>query len=553
MEAGTLDPTTQLPGLGAATLCEAFQATAAAFADGPALRAAGDAEAITWATYAERVRTIAGGLAALGVAHGDTVALMLSARPEFNLVDTAAVHLGAIPFSIYNTSPPEQVEHVLRNSGARVVITEPGHLDTILAVVDAGVTLDHLVLVEGEHEEATTLAALEASASADFDLEAAWRAVGPDDVATLIYTSGTTGPSKGVELTHGNLMFQWRALAESIPPVPGGRLMAYLPAAHIADRLVSHYQALVSGACVTSVADLRAAVPALTEVRPTCWVAVPRIWEKLKAALEAQGIVDPVAVPEEARAAIHERLGLDQATYVLSGAAPITVEVLEYFAGLGLHIIEGWGMTETAGVGTINPPHDIRIGTVGRVLPGMEARIAEDGELLLRGGNIMRGYRGQPEQTAEALDADGWMHTGDIAEIEDGYVRIVDRKKELIINAAGKNMSPANIEAKLKAAGPLIGQACVIGEARPYNVALLVLDPDAGAGLDPDDPEVLAKVTAEVAVANARLARVEQIKRFRLLADEWTPDSEELTPTMKLKRRPIAAKYAAEIEALYAP
>ncbi len=555
-----------LPGLAAARLCGAFQDTASAFADRPALRAEGAGVAITWRAYAERVRTIASGLRALGVQHGEAVALMLTPRPEFNLVDTAALHLGATPFSIYNTSPPEQVEHVVRNAGARVVVTDIAHLDTVLAIMDAGVPVEHVILVDGSHPEALTLAQVEAGADPSFDLEAAWRSVGPDDVATLIYTSGTTGAPKGVELTHGNLMFQWRALAEVIPPVPGGRLMAYLPAAHIADRLISHYQALVSGACVTSVADLRRAMAVLPEVRPTCWVAVPRIWEKLKAALESQGITDPRAVSAEEASALRRRLGLDQATYLLSGAAPITVEVLEYFAGLGLHICEGWGMTETAGVGTINPPEAIRIGSVGRVLAGMEARVADDGELLLRGGNIMRGYRGDPERTAEAIDPDGWLRTGDVAVIEDCYVRIVDRKKELIINAAGKNMSPANIEARLKAAHALIGQACVIGDARPYNVALLVLDPDAAAAWAAAngrsdasavalgaDPDVIAAVAEGVAAANARLSRVEQIKRFRLLTVDWVADSAELTPTMKLKRRGIAERYAGEIEALYAP
>jgi len=556
-----------MPGLQAATICEAFQRTVASFAQEPALRVAGSNSVVTWSDYAARVRTIAAGLASLGVGHGDAVALLLSARPEFNLVDTAAAHLGAVPFSIYNTSPPEQVEYVVRNSGARVIVTETGYLDTVLAVSDGGITFDRIVVVDGEHGETMTLAQLEAAGSPDFDFDAAWRAVSPDDALTLIYTSGTTGPPKGVELTHGNIMFQWRSLAQLIPPVPGGRLMAYLPAAHIADRLVSHYQGIVSGACITSVDDVRAAVGALAEVRPTTWVAVPRIWEKIKAALEAQGVTDPAALPAERKAAIRAGLGLDRTVYMLSGAAPIPVEVLEYFAALDMDVIEGWGMTETAGVGTINPPGAIRIGTVGRVLPGMEAQLAQDGELLLRGPNVMRAYRNDPRRTAEAIDPDGWMHTGDVAAIDDdGYVRIVDRKKELIINAAGKNMSPANIEARLKASSPLIGQACVIGDARPYNVALLVLDPDgaaawaAAAGREnasnaalAADPEVLAAVAAGVEAANRQLARVEQIKRFRLLATDWLPDSDELTPTMKLKRRPITAKYAEEIEALYAP
>jgi long-subunit acyl-CoA synthetase (AMP-forming) len=237
----------------------------------------------------------------------------------------------------------------------------------------------------------------------------------------------------------------------------------------------------------------------------------------------------------------------------MSGAAPTPVEVLEFYDALGIPICEVWGMSETACIATTNRPGATKYGSVGQVIDGVELRLEADGELLCRGATVMRGYRNRPDLTGEAIDADGWLHTGDVARIdEDGYVWIVDRKKELIINAAGKNMSPANIEAQLKSAGPLIGQACVIGDRRPYNVALLVLDPDAGAGLDPGDPAVSARVQAEVEEANARLSRVEQIKRFALLDAEWLPGGEELTPTMKLKRRPIAEKYAERIEALYA-
>ncbi len=236
----------------------------------------------------------------------------------------------------------------------------------------------------------------------------------------------------------------------------------------------------------------------------------------------------------------------------MSGAAPIPVEVLEYFLALGLPICELWGMSELSCCATINPTDDIRIGTVGVALPGVELRLADDGELLVRGETVMKGYRGMPDKTAETIDADGWLATGDIATIDDdGYVRIVDRKKELIINAAGKNMSPANIEQAIKSGSPLIGQAVCIGDARPYNVALIVLDPDVAAGRSADDPEVVAEVAAGVERANAKLSRVEQIKRYTLLSDDWLPGGDELTPTSKLKRKPIGAKYAAEIEALY--
>jgi len=281
---------------------------------------------------------------------------------------------------------------------------------------------------------------------------------------------------------------------------------------------------------------------AVREVHPTIFGAVPRVWEKTKAALEAGG------VPKEA---VKAALGLEQSERFVIGAAPTPVEVLEYFAAAGIVIQEVWGMSELSCVATMVPEDDPRFGTVGLPIPGVEVKLADDGELLVRGGIVMRGYRNQPEKTGEALDADGWLHTGDVAKIDDdGFVTIVDRKKELIINAAGKNMSPANIEAALKSAGPLIGQAVVIGDRRPYNVALLVLDPETG--LDPRNPEVLERVQSEVGAANDRLSRVEQIKRFALLDEEWLPGGDELTPTMKLKRKPINEKYAERIEGLYA-
>jgi long-chain acyl-CoA synthetase len=541
-----------LPGFGAATLCEAFQRSAAAFPDAVALREPGDEEGISWAAYAQRVRMVAAGLAKRGVGRGDTVALMLRNRPEFHIVDVAALHLGAVPFSIYNTSPPGQIEYLFSNARTRVLVTEPAFLEQVRAArVPA---LEHAVLVEGETTDAVTLDEIEAAGDPDFDFEGAWHAVDADDLATLIYTSGTTGPPKGVELTHHNLIFDWRATHAVLPLRARGRVLSYLPCAHLADRFVAHYGAMLSGSSITCVADPRDLAAALVDTRPTVFAAVPRIWEKLHASLLGQpAVVRALREHDEAAlAAVRAQVGFDQLDWAGSGAAPITPNVLEFFSALGVTISEVWGMSEVGCVGTANPLDDIRIGTVGRPLPGVEVRLADGGELLLRGPNVMRGYRNDPERTADAL-RDGWMHTGDVAAIDaDGYVTIVDRKKELIINAAGKNMSPANIERALKSAGPLIGQACVVGDRRPYNVALLVLDPDTAAGLDPEHPQVVARVQAEVDAANACLSRVEQVKRFALLPGEWLPDSDELTPTMKLKRRPIEAKYATRIEELYA-
>ncbi len=527
-----------LPQLRCQTLCEAFQLTWGERPGDIALRTPGDETAITWAEFAERVERIAGGLADIGVRRGDTVAIMLLNRPEFHLVDMAAMHLGATAFSVYNTSAREQIEYLFSNAGNRVLITQ----HEFLPVVDG---LAETTLLVEELEQ------LEDRTPSDFHFEETWRAVDPDDVLTLIYTSGTTGPPKGVQLTHTNLMTELRGCSAVLPAAPGGRITSFLPSAHVADRWTSQYTAACAmGHTITSIADPRTVVAHLPEVRPTIWGAVPRVWEKIEAALRAQGITDPTALPDEVRAGVRAKLGLDAVEFLVSGAAPIAVETLEFFLGLGLPIQELWGMSETSCCATINPQHDIRIGTCGPPIPGAQLRLASDGELEVGGDLVMLGYRNDPEKTREAIGEDGWLRTGDIAEIDDdGYVKIVDRKKELIINAAGKNMSPANIEARLKAAHPLIGQAMCVGDRRAYNVALLVLDPEVAAGFDGD---VEATIAEAVEKANSQLSRVEQVKRYTVLGAEWLPDSEELTPTMKLKRRGILAKYADEIEALYA-
>ena len=590
--------------LGVSSLCEAFQRSAAIDPDGVALRTPGGAVEITWRDYAERVRRLAAGLAALGVRRGHTVALMMTNRPEFNLCDTAAMHLGATPFSVYNTLAAEQIAHLFTNAENRVVICEAPNACRVAA---AGGKVEHVVCLDGQPAGTLTLEDVESRGEAGFDFEAAWRAVGPDDVLTLIYTSGTTGPPKGVEITHANMLAQIAGTSAVLPVASTDRIASYLPSAHVADRWSSHYQQMVFGLQITCVDDIRAIAPALADMRPTLWGGVPRVWEKLKAALEARidteadeqrrvalrwavdtGIrkvraeqaaingegpgPDEALLAEYARAdelvlsKIRTQIGLDEVKWSVSGAAPTPVDVLEFFGAIGLPISELWGMSELSCCATINPLGRVKIGTVGPAMPGVELAIADDGELLCRGPILMRGYRNEPAKTAEAIDAHGWLHTGDVATIDaDGYVRIVDRKKELIINSAGKNMSPANIESRLKSASPLIGQAIAIGDRRPYNVALVVLDPDAcaawaaRAGLDDasaatlcEHEAVVAAVSAAVEEANAGLSRVEQIKTFRILPVDWLPGGDELTPTMKLKRKPIAEKYAVEIESLYA-
>jgi long-subunit acyl-CoA synthetase (AMP-forming) len=379
-------------------------------------------------------------------------------------------------------------------------------------------------------------------------------------------------------------------------------VVSYLPLAHIADRGLTHYAQMIWGDTITACPDPAHVFAHVADCRPTRFGGVPRVWEKLKAALEAGLAAEPdeakrgaaedaIAlartavrlrqegrqVPSETAAAvaradelifsgIRARLGFERCESYIIGAAPAPLELFEFFAAIGIEICEVWGMSELANVATIVPRERIKFGTVGPPIEGLEIRIADDGEVLARGGTVMAGYRNQPEKTAEAIDAEGWLHSGDIGSFDDdGFLEIVDRKKELIINAAGKNMSPANIEQQLKQGSPLIGQAIAIGDRRPYNVALLVLDPDAAATFAKQqgladatapamaaEPVVLAAVAAGLERANSHLSRVEQIKRFKVLDCDWPPAGDELTPTMKLKRRPIAEKYAAEIESLYA-
>ena len=542
---------TPLPvALRASTLCEAFVRTAGERPDAVALRTPRDAVAITWAEYAERVERIAAGLEALGVERGDTVALMLLNRPEFHLVDTAAIHAGAIPFSLYNTSSLEQVREVLENADPVVAFTERALLPLVAAAARERPALRHVVLVDGRDHKAMALAELEERGGAGLDLRAAARATDPDDVATIVYTSGTSGRPKGVELTHANRLAAARAAQERLELAPHGRLVSYLPAAHIVDRWQSHYHgSLGLGCTVTCVADPRQVRAVPPDAQPTVWGGVPRGLEKLRTALVRRGIDDPGGLTIEARIALRERLGLGALRWLAGGAAPVPAPVLEYFGLLGIPIAEIWGMSETAGPALANPPRAIREGSCGLPVDGLELRLLGDGELVVRGPMIMRGYRGERERTRRAFTSDGWLRTGDIAAMdEDGYVSIVDRKKDLIISSAGKNMAPARIERVLAAGDPRISAVIVVGDARPYNVALVVVDEEAAA----DSPAVRDAVSLAIAEGNRRLARAEQVKRWTIVPGPWRLGGEEMTPTGKPRRAAIALKYAEEIEALYA-
>ncbi len=589
----------EAPDLPAQNLVKAFYAQVDRLGDDLAIRDEARGQDLTWNELRDTVHRIAGGLAKLGIARGDTVALMLNNRWEFIPSDLAAVSLGAVPFSIYQTSAPEQIQYLLSDAESKVVITEQAFLDRIREARGGIPSLEQVIVVDGEGGDRTLEELMELNPG--FDPAESVEQIGPDDLLTLIYTSGTTGPPKGVQLTHRNLLFAVATADEMIQlPERGGKVISWLPAAHVAERNAHYYLPVTRGLSVHVCSDPRRIAEFLPKVRPTWFFAVPRIFEKLKAGLEAMvaGLPDdqrkaaekgleasiqkvraeqagdevPADVAKAAQKAdeqlfskLRGQLGLDDALAINAGAAPTPLEVLEFFHAIGVPVGELWGMSETCGLGTINPPDRIKLGTVGPPTPGIELKLDEDGEVLIKADCVMPGYRNMPEKNAEAFTEDGWLRTGDIGELDgDGYLKIVDRKKELIINAAGKNMSPANIESTLKAASPLVGQAAAIGNARPYNVALIVLDPDYAPvwakqnGLSGKSIEELAgeqkvrdAVQAAVDQANAKLSRIEQIKKFTILAEQWEPGGDELTPTMKLKRKPIDEKYAEQVEALY--
>lgn len=570
----------------APTVCEAFQRVVADYPDMTALRTLGGEFSLTWAQLGDRVAAVAAGLAGLGVRHGDTVAMLLPNIPECHLADYAALHLGAVPFTIFNSSTAAQISHQVGRSDAPVMITQRAFLPKVReALEQLDGQVKHLILVDGDgsEPEALTLADVEAAPAGGFDFDAAWRAVRADDLVTLIYTSGTTGTPKAAQWSHRTAMAQQRALARAVP-TPTSGIVSFLPMAHAGGRITAHYMALIHGATLTTCADMKQVPAHLVDARPDSIFSVPRVWEKLQVAIETMIDGEPDAGRRDelwrAIAAGQEtgqpsrpelfrpilaRLGLDNVKGAFVGGAPSAPELSLFFRAVGLPLLEAYGLTEGS-LNIFNRVDDFRCGTAGKPLPGVEIRLAGDGELLARSELNMVGYRGDPEQTAAVLDADGWLHTGDIAAIdEQGFVTIIDRKKEIIISSAGKNMSPANIEAAIIAESSLIGQILVIGDRRNYVTALITLEPEAAAayarrlGLETAGladlaarPEIRREVDEAVTRGNQRLNRSEQVKKFALLPVTWLPDSDELTPTAKLKRRAIQAKYAEQIEALYA-
>ncbi len=569
-----------------------------------AMNADGGWDDTTFDQYADKVAHVAAGFLAAGVTPGERVLLMMRNIPDFHWFDTAAQFVRATPVSIYNSSSPEEIQYLAHHAEAEIAILENDtFLQRMLKVRGELPNLQTIYVLdppEGPLPEGV-LPASELFDHGTADLESLAAATEPDDLATLIYTSGTTGPPKGVMISQYNLIYTVEILEMSMADtftdgLTGLRTVSYLPMAHIAERAMSHYSGLLVGYDVYCCPDPNELTAYLKEVRPQILFGVPRVWEKINAGVEAALGADPekkaqfddgVAAAKKiladsfgrertdeeqgtldfldaaAFSLVRGLVGLDELRVGVTGAAPIPNAVLEWFHAIGVNLTEIYGMSESTGPMTWSPERN-KIGSVGRGCHGMEVKIADDGEVICRGGNVFQGYLKQPDKTAETI-IDGWLHSGDIGEMdEEGYIKIVDRKKELIITSGGKNISPANLESALKTI-PLIGQAAAIGDARKFISAILVLDPEAAPvwaaangkeGMSPaelaGDADVLAAVQAGVDEINEQFAQVEQIKKFTLVGEEWLPDSDMLTPTSKLKRRGVNQRYEAEIEAMYA-
>jgi long-chain acyl-CoA synthetase len=592
--------------VGTATAPRLFLELVSRHPDAPALHsmkgdAPGEWNRWTFGEVADHVARAAAGLRAVGVTPGERVLLMMRNRPDFHWFDLAAQFLRATPVSIYNSSSPEEIQYLAHHAEAEIAIVEdPGFLERILKVRDELPALQRIYVIEPPAEAMPegVAPASELLAHVPADLRALADATEPADIATLIYTSGTTGPPKGVMISQYNVVYTVESLRQCIDfdEFLGKRAVSYLPMAHIAERMMSHYQFMILGYAVYCCPDPNQLSTYLKEVRPEILFGVPRVWEKIYNGVNAALALDPekkakfdegvaaaidIGRAELAGTATQEQrdtwaflnavafgqvralVGLDAVLVAVTGAAPIPRPVLEWYNAIGVPLSEIYGMSESSGPMTWSPERN-KPGSVGRAIPGCEVVIADDGEVICRGGNVFQGYLKQPDKTAETI-IDGWLHSGDIGEIDDeGYVRIVDRKKELIITSGGKNISPANLEAAMKTI-PLIGQAAAIGDNRKFCSAIVVLDPEAApvwaaahgkAGLSlvelASDPDVIAEIQLGMDQINTQFAQVEQIKKFTVIGEEWLPDSDVLTPTSKLKRRGINARYADVIAAMYA-
>jgi long-chain acyl-CoA synthetase len=549
---------------------------------------------------AEIVRPLALGLTELGIEKGDRVAILGNTRPEWTYFDFAALSIGATVVPIYQTNSAEECRYVLENSDSRVVIAEDAEqLEKIRAVRSQLPKLEQVVLMTGEAEDAISTEDLSARGSGvDASLwERRSSEVTPADICTFIYTSGTTGPPKGCVISHGN----YRAMLDMVHTTSviedGDLSYLYLPLAHSFALLIQ----LGSFDLGTTIAywerDPQKILANLAELKPTYFPSVPRIFEKIytaaTSAIEKEGGIKKaifdwsIRVGEKTRRVEREgrkpgfllsrqyafadkrvlskirNLFGGNIRLAVSGAAPINPDILRFFDAAGVLVLEGWGMTETSTAATISTPEDFKVGTIGKPFPGCEVKIADDGEILVKGPNVFQGYHKNEEATNETI-VDGWLHTGDLGETDpDGFIKITGRKKDIIITAGGKNITPANLEAEIKQ-HPLVSQCVVVGDRRPYLVALVTLDPEEAVAYakehslseDPvslaGNPDVRAAIEAHVEKINESFARVEQVKKVAILPHDLSQESGELTPTMKVKRAVVASKHEQEIDQLYA-
>jgi len=566
---------------------------------------------VTWREFGEHVRRIAMGLAAHGFQPGDVASILANTRREWTYCDYGILCAGGVSSGVYPTDAAGQLEYLCSDSGSSFLFVEDDEqLDKALQVRERLPRLRQIVVfdMEGltgfEDPQVTSLERFEA-AGAEYDrmhpgeFERRVDSRGADDLAILVYTSGTTGRAKGAMLSHRNL----RCVMENFPPEveqsEGDDKMAFLPLCHIAERMIGQFLSLETGSRLNYVENPETVAENVREIAPTIMLAVPRIWEKFYSAISirikeatrleqwaykaAIGLGYRVAdlrfagrpVPPGlalvnrvasffALGNVRRAIGVHRTRLALTGAAPISPELIRWYCALGVDMYEGWGMTETSGGGSLNLPFARRLGSIGKAAPFNEMRISADGEILVRGDNVFMGYLNQPEKTREAIDADGWLHTGDVGVVDDdGFFRITDRMKDIIITAGGKNVTPSELENELKFS-PYITDAVVVGDKRPYLTCLIMIDHENVENYAQErsvpfsdfaslcrSHEVQELIQGEIDRVNAKFARVEQIKRFRLLEYKLTAEDEELTPTMKLKRKLVNEKYRDLIEGMY--
>ncbi len=589
-------------GTKSSTLADLLPLSAQRYGDAPALRFKQDGAWVdrSFAEVREVVRSLSLGLIDLGVAKGDKVSILGNTRPEWTYFDFAALSAGAVVVPIYQTNSPEECQYVLENSDAKVVVVEDDEqMEKIREIRDRLPLLEHVVRMTGSSEDAISLEDLAARGDAReaAEWEARWQSVGKEDICTFIYTSGTTGPPKGCIISHGNYRAMLDMVNQTSVIEEGDLTYLYLPLAHSFALLIQFGSFDLGTTIAYWERDPQKILPNLGELKPTYFPSVPRIFEKIYTAatsgMEKEGGLKKaifewsIKVGGKMRAS--ERAGrkpgfLLRKQYefadkqvlskirglfggnirlAVSGAAPISPDILRFFDAAGVLVLEGWGMTETSTAATVSSPEEFKVGTIGKPFPGCEVKIAEDGEILVKGPNVFQGYYKNEEATRETI-VDGWLHTGDIGEIDaEGFLKITGRKKDIIITAGGKNITPANLENEIKQ-HPLVSQCVVVGDRKPYLVALVTLDPEDAAayakehGL-PEDPaqlaanaDVLKAIEAHVDTINEKFARVEQVKKVAILPHDLSQETGELTPTLKVKRAVVASKHEQEIEALYA-